>query len=125
KQAELFYDNTRFRRSDAAPARVNKTLFGEGGVQGLDGDAHKNRKAMFMSLMDNKAMDEIERLTERYWHEFFADINEFDTVELYEAAKIVFLQVACDWVGVSLEDEDLETRAKQISDLYESPAELG
>lgn len=80
---------------------------------------------MFMSLMDNKAMDEIESLTERYWHEFFADINEFDTVELYEAAKIVFLQVACDWVGVSLEDEDLETRAKQISDLYESPAELG
>ena len=125
KQAEFFYDNTRFRRSDAAPARVKKTLFGEGGVQGLDGDAHKNRKAMFMSLMDNKAMDEIERLTERYWHEFFADIKEFDTVELYEAAKIVFLQVACDWVGVSLEDEDLETRAKQISDLYESPAELG
>lgn len=125
KQAELFYDNTRFRRSDAAPARVQKTLFGEGGVQGLDGDAHKNRKAMFMSLMDNKAMDEIEDLTEKYWHDFFAEISWNDTVELYEAAKVVFLQVACDWVGVSLEDEDLETRAGQISDLYESPAALG
>lgn len=125
EQAELFYDNTRFRRSDAAPARVQKTLFGEGGVQGLDGDAHKNRKAMFMSLMDNKTMDEIEDLTEKYWHEFFAEINWNDTVELYEAAKVVFLQVACDWVGVSLEDEDLETRAGQISDLYESPAALG
>lgn len=125
EQAELFYDNTRFRRSDAAPARVQKTLFGEGGVQGLDGDAHKNRKAMFMSLMDNKAMDEIEDLTEKYWHEFFAEINWNDTVELYEAAKLVFLQVACDWVGVSLEEEDLETRAGQISDLYESPAALG
>lgn len=125
EQAELFYDNTRFRRSDAAPARVQKTLFGEGGVQGLDGDAHKNRKAMFMSLMDNKAMDEIEDLTEKYWHDFFAEINWNDTVELYEAAKVVFLQVACDWVGVSLEDEDLETRAGQIADLYESPAALG
>src|SRR5699024_8860793 len=115
----------RFRRSDAAPARVQKTLFGEGGVQGLDGEAHKNRKAMFMSLMDNKAMDEIEDLTEKYWHEFFREVNWNDTVELYEAAKVVFLQVACDWVGVSLEDEDLETRASQISDLYESPAALG
>lgn len=28
--AELFYDNTRFSRSDAAPARVQKMLFGEG-----------------------------------------------------------------------------------------------
>ena len=69
--AELFYDNTCFRRSDAAPARVKKTLFGQGGVQGLDGDVHKNRKAMFMSLMDHQAMDEIEALTQKYWHEFF------------------------------------------------------
>ncbi|GGD93891.1 fatty-acid peroxygenase [Jeotgalicoccus aerolatus] len=80
---------------------------------------------MFMSLMDNKAMDEIEDLTEKYWHEFFAEINWNDTVELYEAAKVVLLQVACDWVGVSLKGEDLETRAGQIVDLYESPAALG
>ena len=71
EQAELFYDNTRFRRSDAAPARVEKTLFGQGGIQGLDGDVHKNRKAMFMSLMNHQAMDEIETLTQKYWHEFF------------------------------------------------------
>ena len=82
--AELFYDNTRFSRSDAAPARVQKTLFGEGGVQGLDGDEHKNRKSMFMSLMDNKAMDEIEDLTQKYWHEYFEEIDWNDTVELYE-----------------------------------------
>lgn len=29
RAAELFYDHTRFRRSDAAPKRVEKTLFGE------------------------------------------------------------------------------------------------
>lgn len=73
KQAELFYDNTLFRRSDAAPSRGEKTLFGEGGVQGLDGDVHKNRKAMFMSLMDHNAMEEIAALTDRYWHEYFAN----------------------------------------------------
>ena len=125
EQAELFYDNTRFRRSDAAPARVEKTLFGQGGVQGLDGDVHKNRKAMFMLLMNHQAMDEIEALTQKYWHEFFADKTSNDTVELYEAAKVVFLKVASDWVGISLQGEDIEARAQQISDLYESPATLG
>lgn len=125
EQAELFYDKTRFRRSDAAPARVEKTLFGKGGVQGLDGTAHQHRKAMFMSLMDHNAMDEIEGLTQKYWHEFFADKSSHDTVELYEAAKVVFLKTACDWVGISLKDEDIDSRAQQISDLYESPAALG
>lgn len=125
KCAELFYDNARFRRSDAAPSRINKTLFGEGGVQGLDGEAHERRKAMFMSLMDKKDMDEIGEMTKKYWREYFESKDSNDTIELYEASKIVFLKVACEWVGISLEDEDIETRAKQISDLYESPAALG
>jgi fatty-acid peroxygenase len=123
--AELFYDNTRFRRRDAAPARINKTLFGEGGVQGLDGDAHKNRKAMFMTLTGKNNMGEIEELTQRYWKEYFETKHPNDTIELYEAAKVVFLKVACEWVGISLNDEDIDKWAAQISDLYESPASLG
>lgn len=38
--AELFYDGSRFTRHGAAPQRLQKTLFGKGGVQGLDGEAH-------------------------------------------------------------------------------------
>ena len=34
--------------------------------------------------MDNKAMDEIEDLTQKYWHEYFEEIDWNDTVELYE-----------------------------------------
>src|SRR5699024_12507490 len=46
EQAELFYDNTCFRRSDAAPARGEKTLVGQGGGQGLDGEVHETVKAL-------------------------------------------------------------------------------
>lgn len=49
--AQLFYDQERFERRGAAPARAQKTLLGEGGVQGLDDEAHRVRKQMFMSLM--------------------------------------------------------------------------
>lgn len=123
--AELFYDETRFRRQDAAPSRVEKTLFGEGGVQGLDGEVHRNRKAMFMSLMDDDAMDEIGMLVPKYWHLYFKEAGSLETVSLYEAAKVVFLQVACKWTGVPLEDSEKDKLASQISDLYESPAALG
>ena len=123
--AELFYDSDRFRRSDAAPKRVEKTLFGEGGVQGLDGRAHHTRKKMFMDLMDDDAMDEIGRLMKKYWKQYFEESDSLATIELYEAAKIVTLRTACEWTGVPLEKEEMEERAVRISDLFESPAALG
>lgn len=123
--AELFYDNDRFRRSDAAPARVEKTLFGEGGVQGLDGDAHHHRKAMFMNLMDDDGMSEIDRLMRKYWRQYFKEVDSLATVELYEAAKIVTLQTACEWTGIPLEKDETGEIADRISDLFESPAALG
>ena len=54
--ARVFYDTERFQRRDAIPKRVQKTLFGEGGVQVLDDDVHRNRKQMFMSLMTPEPM---------------------------------------------------------------------
>lgn len=36
--AQVFYEEARFQREGAAPARVQKTLFGKGGVQCLDGE---------------------------------------------------------------------------------------
>ena len=34
ESAELFYDQSRFMRQGATPGRIQKTLFGRGGVQG-------------------------------------------------------------------------------------------
>ncbi|NAW28273.1 cytochrome P450, partial [Salmonella sp. sc-h42] len=48
--ARVFYDETRISRAGAMPAPVRRTLLGEGGVQGLDGEAHRARKRVFMSL---------------------------------------------------------------------------
>ncbi len=42
--ARIFYDETRIVRAGAMPAPVRRTLLGEGGVQGLDGEAHRARK---------------------------------------------------------------------------------
>src|SRR5215207_9711601 len=44
RAAELFYDPERFQRSGAAPLRLQFSLFGRGGVQTLDGPAHRHRK---------------------------------------------------------------------------------
>lgn len=47
--ALILYDEERFQRETAAPGWLERTLFGKGGVQGLDGAAHRDRKQMLMS----------------------------------------------------------------------------
>ena len=66
--ARVFYDPERFERRGAAPPRAQKTLFGQGGVQGLDGEAHRARKGMFMSLMTPDRLRDLARPTTAQWH---------------------------------------------------------
>jgi hypothetical protein len=46
----FFYDEGHVRRSTALPEPVQGTLFGKDAVHTLDGDEHRHRKAMFLSL---------------------------------------------------------------------------
>lgn len=123
--AELFYDNTKFMRSGAAPKHVQKTLFGENGVQALDGEEHKHRKAMFMSLMTSDALHEIATLTKKHLDAFAAQWETKEKILVYEEAKKVLTHVACEWTGVPLEDEEVELRTNQLADMFESAASIG
>src|SRR3954462_884760 len=49
--AAIFYDEGKFQRRGALPRRVVTSLFGKKAVHTLDGDAHRERKAAFLSLM--------------------------------------------------------------------------
>ena len=47
--AEVFYSEDGLVRAGSMPKRIQRTLLGEKGIQGLDGEAHRHRKRMFMS----------------------------------------------------------------------------
>ncbi|WP_405705517.1 hypothetical protein [Streptomyces sp. NBC_00069] len=51
----FFYDERHIRRTSALPEPVLDTLFGQGAVHTLDGDAHRARKAMFLALLEDEA----------------------------------------------------------------------
>ena len=65
--AKVFYDPEKFIRKKAAPKRLQKTLFGEGGVQGMDGDPHRHRKQMFMSLMSDEKIEQLADILDQQW----------------------------------------------------------
>jgi cytochrome P450 len=95
--AELFYDETRFKRSGVASRRFQKTLFGQGGVQGLDGPAHQHRKRMFLSLMTPERISRIGILSAEQWAACAIKWSKSDHIVLYHETCELLTRVACAW----------------------------
>lgn len=123
--AEIFYDNEKFIRNGAAPKRVQKTLFGEKGVQTLDGEAHTHRKKMFMSLMTPEKLEELKSITTKQWAYAAEKWAHKEDIILYEESKQIMCRTACQWAGFPLEDGEVLERTKQLGDLFESPTSVG
>lgn len=121
--AALFYDADKFVRQDAAPKRLLKTLFGEDGVQTLDGAAHAHRKKMFMSLMFPGNIERLTRLVCREW-ERALDAAEDETM-LYGMAQEVLMRAVCEWAGVPLGEHEVKQRTDEMRLLFESGTALG
>src|SRR5699024_5107878 len=65
--AELFYDNDKFKRDGTMPNRVLNTLFGQDGVQTLDGKEHDHRKKLFMPLLSDEVIQGFHQIAEQEW----------------------------------------------------------
>lgn len=125
KAAELFYDEEKFMRNGVAPKRLQKTLFGEEGVQTLDDETHRHRKLMFMSLMTKGRLEVLHEITEVQWQLAAKKWEQMEQIILYDEAKEIMCRVACEWGGVPIKGEDLKEKTEQLAALFESPAALG
>lgn len=119
--ARVFYDTERFERHGAAPRRLKKTLLGDGGVQGLDGDAHRHRKAMFMRLMTPEGIDRLAELAYERWHALAGKWRNARKVVLLDEAHEVFCRSVCAWTGVPLPEPEVGHRTRQLAALIEGP----
>lgn len=112
--AALFYDADRFQRAGAVPGRIMKTLFGRGGVQSLDGPAHRHRKAMFMALMGSESLDALTALARACWRTYVARWLTCDRVTLFSEALEIQCRVACGWAGVPLSEAEVPLLARDL-----------
>ncbi|MFV2102660.1 cytochrome P450 [Micromonospora sp. LOL_024] len=123
--AELFYDVDRFIREDAMPLRGQRTLTGRGGVQGLDGDAHQRRKAMFMSLMAPSAVQRLGQLFTDEWRTRIPAWELAGAVTLHSEVALMLTRAVCDWAGVPLAAGELDRRATDLQAMINSAAAAG
>lgn len=123
--ARLFYDPERFRRQGAMPEPVEATLFGRGGVQSLDGDAHRHRKALFLEVLTDEAVRRLGELADAEWRRTAERSTASGPIDLYELAKRVHCRAVCAWAGVPLADHEVADTARDLAVLFEGVASLG
>lgn len=123
--ARLFYNPGYFMRAGAAPGRVQKTLFGRGGVQILDGEEHRHRKHMFMSFMTPEAIGRLGEIAAAQWGIRARRWCDMESVVLYEELQRLLTRAVCEWAGVPLPEPELAKRSRQLSALFDSAGSVG
>jgi fatty-acid peroxygenase len=112
--AQLFYDDTKFQRSGALPRRVVTSLFGKGALHTLDGAAHQNRKAAFLSLMQPEKLERLMDGTAGHWRAAIRRWERAGTVVLFEEVEALLTRSVCEWAGVPLAETDVARRASDF-----------
>lgn len=123
--AEVFYDSEKFQRKGAAPNRAIETLFGKNGVQALDGQAHKHRKKMFMSIMSSDELSRLTDITKKQWEAAIAKWEKMDEIVLYEETKEILCRTACEWAGVPVQEDEIKNLTKDLGAMFESAGAVG
>jgi fatty-acid peroxygenase len=125
ESARLFYDNERFERSGVAPLRLQETLFGRGGVQGLDGTSHRCRKGMFLDLMSPDRIAALAELSVAQWHRYAANWERRDQVVLFDDACESLCRAICAWAGIPLSESEVRSRTDDLVAMIDAGAAIG
>lgn len=123
--AKIFYNERNFKRRNAAPRRIRKSLFGDGGVQTLDDAAHRKRKSLFMSLFSEEHIEKLKQLTTNEWETLVERWTSMEDVNLFRETKKVMCRIACKWAGVPISEAKVEKHANDLWALVDSFGAVG
>src|SRR4051812_12916350 len=124
--ARWFYDEDHVRRSGAIPEPVVGTLFGKGAVHSLDGEAHRVRKGLFVTvLMDADGIGSlVERVTSA-WHDAVKGWARRRQIVLFDGAGGVPAGSVPRWAGVPVTDDEVPSLARDLTALVDGFATAG
>jgi fatty-acid peroxygenase len=122
---QLFYGEPKLQRRKAIPRRVITSLFGKGGVQALDGDEHRKRKAAFLSLMSAESTARLMQLTADEWRTAIRRWQSGGDVVLLDEAQRVLAAATCAWAGVPVAPHDVHRRAHDFAAMVDAFGGVG
>jgi fatty-acid peroxygenase len=123
--ARVFYEPDRFTRVGAMPKPTVRLLQDRGSVQLLDGEAHRWRKTMFMSLMTPPAIQRLADLTEEEWRKGIGRWTNRGKIVLLHEAHEVLCRAVCRWAGLTLTDGEATRRTREFAAMIDGAGAIG
>ena len=123
--ARFLYEPDRMTRRRALPITTLTLLLDLSSVDLLDGDSHRHRKQMFMSLMTPSALTEIGDLVEQEWRARSPEWADAGNVVLFDAVREVLCRAVCAWSGVPLAPDEAGIRTHQLAAMVEGAGSVG
>lgn len=123
--ARMFYQPGRFTRKGAVAPSTLALLQGHGSTQVQEGQMHRVRKAMMMSLQSPESRTRLVDLAEREWRLRLERWPRLRQVVLIQEAQAVLCRAACAWAGVPLNIEEEVLRTAEFSAMIDGAGTVG
>src|SRR5690606_5497582 len=104
---------------------VVRTLLGEGGVQGLDGDVHRLRKALMLELATGQSLYRLHALTAAQWRTHALRWQAQGGVNLYRGSAVLLACAAFEWVGLRAQDSVSLRHISDVIALFDGAGAVG
>ncbi|HYO79955.1 MAG TPA: cytochrome P450 [Bryobacteraceae bacterium] len=124
--AAAFYGSgDRFTRRGAIPPTSLMALTDYGSVQLLDGEAHRWRKQMFLSILNGNSVQRLGDLFDAEWARSVERWSRLREVVLLDEAHGVLCRAACAWAGLRLSQSELQDRTREFAAMVDGAGSAG
>ena len=123
--AEVFYEPGRFTRKGALPQTTLRLLQDRGSVQVMDGEAHRWRKRMFMSLMTPEGVKQLVDAMTDEWRARIGKWEGMGEVVLFHEVEEILCRAACGWAGVPLSESESKQRTREFAAMIDGAGSAG
>jgi fatty-acid peroxygenase len=96
-----------------------------GSAQLLDGEAHRWRKQMFMSLMAPASIQRLADVTADQWHARIARWETMGEIVLLHELQGVLCRAVCEWAGVPLTESEASQRTREFAAMIDGAGAVG
>jgi fatty-acid peroxygenase len=123
--ATVFYDPEKMQRKGAVPLPVQQTLTGNDAIHTTDGELHRQRKVMFLSLMTDENLACLAGLFNTELHQRFTEWEHRPAVCLFDEMARALTAAVCSWAGVALKSDEVDLRAADFITMVDAFGSIG
>lgn len=123
--ARMFYQPGRFTRRGAIPQPTLRLLQDVGSVATLDGEEHRHRKAMFLSLMTPPSVRRLGEIFVEEWQRRLPVWQAKRDIVLFDEIQPILCGAVAEWSGTPLRGKDLEARTREFAAMIDGAGSVG